>query len=243
MKKLVSSVLVLCMIAVALAGCGNKSTETTKATEATASTEAAVSTEAVSETQAAEGEAATVQVYIAASLSNAMDEISANYKSVQPNVDLVFNAGSSGKLQTQIEEGGACDVFFSAATKQMNALVEGGYVQEDRIVKFAAQCVKTCALLPVKFIGSANFADQMFRSATSVAANYAEACEAESSKDFVHKLKIAMKELSETRVWLKLIGESGYIENAKLSDLIAESKELSRILSASVATTKKKIGG
>ena len=59
----------------------------------------------------------------------------------------------------------------------------------------------------------------------------------------MHKLKIAMKELSETRVWLKLIGESGYIENAKLSDLIAESKELSRILSASVATTKKKIGG
>ena len=130
MKKLVSSVLVLCMTAAALAGCGNKSTETTKATEAAASTEAAVSTEAASETQAAEGEAATVQVYIAASLSNAMDEISANYKSVQPNVDLVFNAGSSGKLQTQIEEGGACDVFFSAATKQMNALVEGGYVQE-----------------------------------------------------------------------------------------------------------------
>ena len=130
MKKLVSSVLVLCMTAAALAGCGNKSTETTKATEAAASTEAAVSTEAASETQAAEGEEATVQVYIAASLSNAMDEISANYKSVQPNVDLVFNAGSSGKLQTQIEEGGACDVFFSAATKQMNALVEGGYVQE-----------------------------------------------------------------------------------------------------------------
>ena len=122
MKKLVSSVLVLCMIAVALAGCGNKSTETTKATEATASTESAVSTEAVSETQAAEDEAATVQVYIAASLSNAMDEISANYKSVQPNVDLVFNAGSSGKLQTQIEEGGACDVFFSAAQKQMDTL-------------------------------------------------------------------------------------------------------------------------
>ena len=67
---------------------------------------------------------------------------------------------------------------------------------EDRIVKFAAQCVKTCAMLPVKSVGSASFADQMFRSATSVAANYAEACEAESSKDFVHKLKIAMKELS-----------------------------------------------
>mgnify|MGYP002537530053 CR=1 FL=1 len=134
MKKLVSSVLVLCMIAVALAGCGNKNTETTKATEATASTESAVSTEAVSETQAAEDEAATVQVYIAASLSNAMDEISVNYKSVQPNVDLVFNAGSSGKLQTQIEEGSRCDIFFSAATKQMDALVDEDLAKKDSVV-------------------------------------------------------------------------------------------------------------
>ena len=45
---------------------------------------------------------------------------------------------------------------------------------------------------------SANFADQLFRSSTSVAANYAEACEAESGKDFVHKLKVSMKELSDT---------------------------------------------
>lgn len=51
-----------------------------------------------------------------------------------------------------------------------------------------------------------------------------------------------MKELSETRIWLKLIGESGYVEKTKLADLLNESKELSRILSASVITTKKKIG-
>lgn len=161
MKKLVSSVLVLCMIAVALAGCGNKNTETTKATEATASTEAAVSTEAVSETQAAEDEAATVQVYIAASLSNAMDEISANYKSVQPNVDLVFNAGSSGKLQTQIEEGGACDVFFSAATKQMNALVEGGYVQEADVTDLLENKVQLIKLAgtETKVTGFENITD------------------------------------------------------------------------------------
>ena len=62
-------------------------------------------------------------------------------------------------------------------------------------------------------------------------------------KDFVHKLKVSMKELSETRIWLKLIGESGYVEKTKLADLLSESKELSRILSASVITTKKKIGG
>ena len=114
---------------------------------------------------------------------------------------------------------------------------------EDRIVYFAARCVKVCAVLPVKAVGSASFADQLFRSSTGIAANYAEACEAESAKDFVHKLKIAMKELSETRIWLKLIGKTGYVEEAKLADLLAESKELSRILSASVATTRKKIGG
>ncbi len=114
---------------------------------------------------------------------------------------------------------------------------------EDRIVRFAAWCVKVCAALPVKAIGSASFADQLFRSSTSIAANYAEACEAESAKDFVHKLKIAMKELSETRIWLRLIGEAGYIENAKLADLLGESRELSRILSASVTTAKKKIRG
>ena len=83
----------------------------------------------------------------------------------------------------------------------------------------------------------------MFRSSTSIAANYAEACEAESAKDFVHKLKVAMKELSETRIWLRLIGEADYVEKSKLSDLIGESRELSRILSASVITAKKKVGG
>ena len=74
-----------------------------------------------------------VNTFIAASLSNAMDEISANYKSVQPNVDLVFNAGSSGKLQTQIEEGARCDIFFSAADKQMDALVDEDLAKKDTV--------------------------------------------------------------------------------------------------------------
>ena len=109
---------------------------------------------------------------------------------------------------------------------------------EDRIVKFAARCIKACGALPEKKIGSNSLADQVFRSATSVAANYAEAAEAESRKDFIHKLKIAMKELSETRVWLKIIVESDYIEHRKLDALIGESVELTRILSASVITAR-----
>ncbi len=114
---------------------------------------------------------------------------------------------------------------------------------EDRIVSFAARCVKVCAALPMRKVRSVNFADQLFRSATSIAAKYAEACEAESSKDFVHKLKVAMKELAETRIWLRLIAETGYLESEKLAALIGESRELSSILSASVATTKKRIRG
>ena len=112
---------------------------------------------------------------------------------------------------------------------------------ENRIVRFAARCVKVCSALPTTAVGSGSLADQLFRSSTGIAANYAEACEAESAKDFVHKLKISMKELSETRVWLKLICEAEYIESQKLVDLINESQELSRILSASIATTKQKM--
>lgn len=111
MKKMMSILLVFCLTAACLAGCGSSK-----------------------ETEVA-GEAATLQVFIAASLSNAMEEIAADYANTAPEVTIVYNAGSSGKLQTQIEEGGACDVFFSAATKQMNALVEGGYVNEADVTE------------------------------------------------------------------------------------------------------------
>ena len=111
---------------------------------------------------------------------------------------------------------------------------------ENRIVKFASRCVNVCGALPMKKVGSSNFADQLFRSSTSVAANYAEAAESESRKDFIHKLKIAMKELSETRVWLKIIAESAYIPAKKLGALISEAEELSRILAASIITAHNK---
>ena len=75
-----------------------------------------------------------VNVFIAASLSNAMDEIAENYKKTDENVDLVFNADSSGTLKTQITEGASCDIFFSAAEKQMNELNDGGYIEDGSVV-------------------------------------------------------------------------------------------------------------
>jgi molybdate transport system substrate-binding protein len=77
--------------------------------------------------------AATVELNIsaAASLTDAMNKIAQSYKKTAPNVKLTFNFGASGTLQTQIEQGAATDVFISAATKQMEALVTKGLVATE----------------------------------------------------------------------------------------------------------------
>ena len=75
-------------------------------------------------------ETTTVNVFAAASLSAVMAELEANYEAANPGVDIVVNADSSGALLTQIQEGAPCDVFFSAAQKQMDTLEEGGQVVE-----------------------------------------------------------------------------------------------------------------
>ena len=62
-----------------------------------------------------------------------MEEIQKNFNGQYPDVEILYNADSSGTLQTQIEEGSRCDIFFSAATKQMDALVEEGLAEEDTV--------------------------------------------------------------------------------------------------------------
>ena len=87
----------------------------------------------VNESSSQQEEETTIQVFIAASLKNAMEEIAAKYNKENPNVTIAFNSGSSGKLQTQIEEGAECDIFFSAGESQMTALVEGEFVEEENV--------------------------------------------------------------------------------------------------------------
>ena len=83
---------------------------------------------------AAEDASGDLYVFIAASLSNAMDEIQKDFNEEYPDVNILFNADSSGTLQTQIEEGSRCDIFFSAATKQMDALVDEDLAKKDSVV-------------------------------------------------------------------------------------------------------------
>ena len=111
MKKFLSLLLALTM-ALSLAACGNADTPA-----------------ASGSTSGDDAEPITLVVFAAASMTETLTEIAENYKTVAPNVTLSFNFDSSGKLLTQIEEGALCDLFISAAPKQMNAL--DGSLKDD----------------------------------------------------------------------------------------------------------------
>lgn len=85
----------------------------------------------VRETSKRKGDQKTeVQVFIAASLNTVMQELAEKFKAEHSNVEILFNADSSGTLQTQIEEGYACDLFFSASQTQMDALEKQDFLVE-----------------------------------------------------------------------------------------------------------------
>ncbi len=109
----------------------------------------------------------------------------------------------------------------------------------ERLVDFAVRIVKLCDGLPKSYAGR-HMANQLLRSGTAPAAHYAEARGAESTKDFIHKLKICLKELNESAVWLKIIARSDMFSREKLRDIYQECTELSRIINASIKTAKGK---
>jgi four helix bundle protein len=108
---------------------------------------------------------------------------------------------------------------------------------EERLIDFAVRVIKVADALPKSPAGK-HIAGQLLRSGTSPAPNYAEARGAESNADFVHKLKIALKELNESSVWLRIICRAELMKTELLEDLIDENQQLCRILNASVKTAK-----
>ena len=117
MKKRVLATLLAMSMVLGLAACGSKSDSKDDKKE-----------ETKTEAKADDAEDVELQVFIAASLSKVMDEVATEYQKDHPNVKITFNADSSGTLLTQIEEGYACDVFFSAAQKQMDVLEADGFL-------------------------------------------------------------------------------------------------------------------
>ena len=80
---------------------------------------------------------------------------------------------------------------------------------------------------------------QVMRSGLAAAPNYAEARAAESRADFIHKLRIVLKELNETQSWLQQVVANGLIPDSKMSALIAENRELCWIIAASIKTARR----
>ena len=110
---------------------------------------------------------------------------------------------------------------------------------QDRLIDYAVRIMKMSEKLPNTKIGN-HIRSQILRSGTSPVPNYGEAQSAESRSDFIHKLKIALKELRETDVWLKIIAKAELIKPVtKLMPLLEETNELISILFKSVDTAKR----
>lgn len=108
---------------------------------------------------------------------------------------------------------------------------------QERLVEFAVAVMDLCDKLPKTPAGT-HIAGQLLRSGSSAAPNYAETRGAESTRDFVHKLGLVLKELNESRVWLQIIGTRNLTQASGVQDLSHECDELCRIIAASRRTAE-----
>lgn len=112
---------------------------------------------------------------------------------------------------------------------------------DERTKKFAIRIIKACAYLNKQDDTCRVLAKQMLRSGTSVGANVAESRSAQSNRDFLNKMEIALKEARETKYWLELLLESGLVSNNLFTELLKEASEIIAILVASTDKVKKKL--
>ena len=116
------------------------------------------------------------------------------------------------------------------------------YNLEERLLKYSARIVLLTEKLPS--VRSANhIASQLLRSGTSSMPNHGEAQAAESQADFIHKLKVCLKELRETYRWLRLIDYLKYGNADETHDLMDETDQLIRIFVKSVRTAEERQNG
>lgn len=109
---------------------------------------------------------------------------------------------------------------------------------EDRLVDFSVLMLKVADALPKSYVGQ-HLSGQLTRSGTSPALNYGEVQSGESRRDFIHKVKICLKELRECTVCLKIIDRSGLLKDHDLVKAgLAECNELTAIFVASVRTAE-----
>ena len=108
----------------------------------------------------------------------------------------------------------------------------------NRLLKFATLVVRLCGQIPNTSAGN-HVSEQLVGSGTSPGANYEEARGAQSLPDFIHKLSIALKELKESRYWLKVILEVPMLKSESVNPLLKECEELIAIIGKSVSTARR----
>lgn len=108
---------------------------------------------------------------------------------------------------------------------------------EERLIDFAVRVIRIVESLPKTRTGN-HIAGQLIRCGTSPAANYGEAQSAESRSDFIHKMNISIKELRETRIWLRLIVRANIIKPELIEPLLDENNQLILIFAKSIDTAR-----
>ena len=109
---------------------------------------------------------------------------------------------------------------------------------EERLLEFSVRIIRLVDALP-NTRASNHLAGQLLRSGTSPYGNHGEVEAAESRKDFIHKLKICLKELKETRRWLRLVAKSALLSSPKMSAILTEAEELIKIFFSSIRTAER----
>ena len=114
------------------------------------------------------------------------------------------------------------------------------YDLEERLVRFAGECIKFCNTLGNTFAEN-HLKGQLIRSSTSVAANYRAACKARTYKEFVAKLGTVVEEADETLFWLEIIIEKMWVDKSELEIIWKEGNELTAIFVSSLKTVNNRI--
>jgi four helix bundle protein len=109
----------------------------------------------------------------------------------------------------------------------------------ERLLDFAVRVGKVVNALPATRLGR-HIAGQLVRCGTSAGPNYEEGCAAESRADFVHKLGICLKELRESRFWIRLIVRSKSLPESKMTHILDECNQLCKMMAKSIVTAKSK---
>jgi four helix bundle protein len=109
----------------------------------------------------------------------------------------------------------------------------------DRILDFVVKVIKMADTIPQTIAGR-HIGGQLISAGTSCGANYEEGCGAESRSDFIHKMSIVLKEMKETRYWLRLIQRTEMSAPISTEPILDECKQLCAIIGKSISTAKKK---